>query len=294
MAVFGRLAYREGATVGTLLSVRFTMAAAVLWMALLASGAAADLRRSASRDIAVALALGAVAYAAQAGAYFGALARIDASLLSLLVYTFPAIVCVAAIALGRERADARHVFALALTCGGLVLLLARPGAGQREPAGIALGIAAAVVYSAYILIGDRAAGRMRPPLLSALVCSGAAASLTVSAALLGELHPGALTPAGWAWLACLALVSTVAAIGLFFAGLRRVGPTSAAILSTVEPLVTILLAGLLLRERVGVAQVAGAALLLTSAGTLCVPRAHRLTTVHHWRHPRRRSEAAPT
>jgi len=40
-------------------------------------------------------------YAVQAGRFFAALARIDASLLSLLVYAFPAIVAAAAIALGR-------------------------------------------------------------------------------------------------------------------------------------------------------------------------------------------------
>ena len=45
------------------------------------------------------------------------------------------------------------------------------------------------------------------------------------------------TPAGAGWLAAIALVSTVGAIGLFFAGLRRVGPTAASILSTLEPVV---------------------------------------------------------
>ena len=68
---------------------------------------------------------------------------------------------------------------------------------------------------------------MQPRVLSALVCTGAAVTLTLGSALLGELRPGELTAAGWGWLACLAVVSTVAAISLFFAGLRRVGPTTA-------------------------------------------------------------------
>src|SRR3954454_4181571 len=109
MAIFGKLAYDEGATVGTLLSVRFTLAAALLLLA----GAARSLRTLQRRDIGTGLALGACGYALQAGCYFAALERIDASLLSLLVYTFPAIVMVAAIALGRERFDGRRVAALA-------------------------------------------------------------------------------------------------------------------------------------------------------------------------------------
>ena len=102
MGVFGRLAYDDGATVGTLLAVRFVLAAALCWALVLARGELGSLSR---RDALAALALGAVGYAAQAGGYFAALERIDPSLLALLVYTFPAIVAVAAVALGRERLD---------------------------------------------------------------------------------------------------------------------------------------------------------------------------------------------
>jgi drug/metabolite transporter (DMT)-like permease len=262
MAVFGKLAYEGGATVGTLLAVRFALAATVFWALLLAGGAAGEVRALPGRDIALALALGACGYAAQAGGYFAALERIDASLLSLLVYTFPAIVAVAAIALGRERMDRRRVAALTLASGGLALVLAGAGAGRLDPLGTALGLGAAVVYAAYILISASVAARLRPQLLAALVCTGAAATLTAGAALLGELRPGALSMAGWSWLACLAVVSTVAAIGLFFAGLRRVGPTTASILSTAEPLVTVLLALLVFGEMLGAVQLLGGALVL--------------------------------
>src|SRR5215218_3664582 len=73
MAVFGKLAYGEGATVGTLLAVRFTLAAALFWALVLASGAAGDVRALGRRDAGASLALGACGYAAQAGCYFAAL-----------------------------------------------------------------------------------------------------------------------------------------------------------------------------------------------------------------------------
>jgi drug/metabolite transporter (DMT)-like permease len=53
---------------------------------------------------------------------------------------------------------------------------------------------------------------------------------------------------GFGWLAGIAVVSTVGAITLFFAGLQRVGPTSASILSMAEPLTTVLLASLAFGE----------------------------------------------
>ena len=94
------------------------------------SGRARGLRALPRRDVGIALALGAVAYGAQAGGYFAALERLDASLLALLLYTFPAIVTVAAIVLGRERASRRTAVALALASSGLVLVLAGAGRGS--------------------------------------------------------------------------------------------------------------------------------------------------------------------
>jgi drug/metabolite transporter (DMT)-like permease len=264
MAVFGKLAYGDGATVGTLLAVRFVLAAALFWALVLAGGAAQEVRALAGRDIGVGLVMGGCGYALQAGCYFAALERIDASLLSLLLYTFPAIVAGAAVALGRERMDGRRLAALGLAFGGLGLVVAGAGAGALDPLGAALGLGAAVVYSTYILVSDGIVARVRPRVLSALVCTGAAASLTVGSALLGELRPGELTAAGWGWLACLAVVSTVASIGLFFAGLRRVGPTTASILATVEPLVTVLLAFLVFGETLGVVQVVGGGFVLAA------------------------------
>jgi drug/metabolite transporter (DMT)-like permease len=270
MAVFGKLAYGEGATVGTLLSARFVLAAALFWTIVLAGGAAREVHALSRRELAAGLALGACGYALQSGCYFAALQRIDASLLSLLLYTFPAMVAAAAIALGRERLDGRRLTALALALGGLVLVVAGAGTGALDPLGAALALAAAVVYSTYILVSDRVVGRMRPHVLSALVSTGAAASLTVVSSLLGQLRPGDVTVVGWGWLACLSVVSTVGAILLFFAGLRRAGPTTASILATVEPLVTVVLAFLVFGERLGTVQLVGGVFVLSAVLVLNV------------------------
>jgi drug/metabolite transporter (DMT)-like permease len=272
MGVLGKLAYDDGATVGTLLATRFLLAAPVFWALVLAGGHAGEARALDRRDVLVALALGACGYATQAGGYLAALERIDASLVSLLIYTFPTMVAVAAVVLGRERFDPRRATALGLALCGLVLVLGSAGAGGLDPLGTALALGAALVYSTYILVSEGVARRMRPSVLSAIVCSGAATSLTAGSALLGELRPGDVTTAGWGWLACLAIVSTVAAVSLFFAGLRRVGPTTASILSTVEPVVTVLLAFLVFGEVLGAVQILGGALVLGSVLVLNVSR----------------------
>jgi drug/metabolite transporter (DMT)-like permease len=277
MGIFGKLAYEQGATVGTLLAVRFVLAAALFWALVLATGAGRSLRTLRRRDIGLALALGAVGYSAQAGAYFVALERLDASLLSLLLYTFPAMVTVAAIALGRERASRRTAGALVFASGGLFLVLAGAGAGALDPVGTLLGITAAVVYTTYILTSAGVAERIGPLLLSALVCTGAATTLTIATAVVGDLHPGQLTATGLGWVAAIAVVSTVGAVSLFFAGLKRVGPTTASILSTAEPLTTVVLAFLAFGESLSPVQLGGAALVLGAVLVLSAP-ARKATT----------------
>ena len=112
----------------------------------------------------------------------------------------------------------------------------RPGASTAL--GTAMGFGAALAYTVYILTGDRVGAAVPPVALAAFVCLGATCTFALASVVRGgpELGFGA---DGWVWVGAIALVSTVAAILCFFAGLARVGPSAASILSTLEPLVTV-------------------------------------------------------
>jgi drug/metabolite transporter (DMT)-like permease len=272
MGIFGKLAYDEGVGVWELLLVRFGLAALVLGGVAALRGAMESLGR---RAVIGGLLMGCVGYATQAGLYFAALDRMDASLLSLLVYTFPAMVTLAAILIGRERATGRRFAALGVASAGTALVLAGAGTGALDPLGTALGLGAAVAYTIYILTGDRVVANVPPLALSALVCAGATLTFLVICLARGE--PG-LDWGGeaWIWLVGIALVSTVGAIIMFFAGLARVGPSAAAILSTVEPVVTVALAAAAFGEVLTAMQLLGGALVLATVFVLNAPARRRV------------------
>lgn len=280
MGIFGKLAYDEGVTVGTLLATRFVFAAVLFWVVVAATGRLSSLRSVPRRDVALSLGLGAFGYAAQAGAYFAALSRLDASLLSLLLYTFPVMVTLAAAALGRERLTGRVVGALALASLGGVLVLGGAPSGALDPLGTVLGLTAAVVYSAYILTSSGVSARLDPLLLSALVATGAATTLTLAGLVSGDLSPASVSLGGYGWLAAIAVVSTVGAITLFFAGLGRVGPTTASIVSTFEPVTAIALAALVFGESLSATQLGGAVLVLGAVAALGLARRAPATAPH--------------
>jgi len=264
MAVFGKLTYEDGLVPGDLLLLRFGLAALGLAAIAAATGA---LRGLTARSVRAGLAMGAVGYATQSALYFLALERMDASVLALLLYTYPALVTVAAIVLRRERATARRLAALGIALAGTALVLAGAGAGALDPLATLMGIGAACAYTAYILIGDRVLGGVEPLALAVLVTAGATVSFGVAAVVRGNVN---LPPdaAGWSWIAGIAFFSTVIAILTFFAGLARVGPSAAAILSTLEPVVTVALAAAVFGERLTAIQLAGGALVLAAVFVL--------------------------
>ncbi|MDQ3716803.1 MAG: DMT family transporter [Actinomycetota bacterium] len=252
-------AYRAGMGLTELLLVRFLVAGAALWLIV-------ALRRSClppPRLIATGLALGAVGYATQSALYFAALPYNGPSLTTLLLYTFPVVVFVVLLARGKERATRTRLIALALALAGVAVVLLGTGSGTLHPVGIALGLGTALAYALYILIGDSVDAALDRITLSALVCTGAAATYTAVTIASGgpSLH---FRPSGWWWAGALGLVATAFALTAFFAGMRLVGAASASIISCVEPVATVLIGVSLFNERLGPIQLLGALAVVTA------------------------------
>jgi drug/metabolite transporter (DMT)-like permease len=269
MAIFGKEAYAAHVTTLTLLLVRFAFAGTIFGV-VIAVRPRLRARGLGRRSLATGFGLGAIGYATQAGLFFAALHRLDASLLALLLYTYPAWVTIAAVMLGRERVTRTKVLALGLSSAGLVIVLAGAGGAQFDAVGALMGVGAALAYTTYILVADSEQVAIPPFALSALVCAGAVTTFAVVGIASGSIDLG-FDADGWMWLALIALVSTVLPISTFFAGMERVGPSTASILSTFEPVVTVTLAYLAFSEHLSAAQLAGAALVLSAAFLLAAP-----------------------
>jgi len=298
MAIFAKQAYREGIGVTSLLAARFAVAAVVFW-AIVAVRSTAGARAPGARGparapramILAALALGAIGYSGQSAAFFSALRHIDASLASLLLYAFPSLVCCGAVALGRERFTPWKAMALALATAGTALVLLGGGSAGLHATGILLALGAAVMYAAYILMAEGIVSRIDPWLLSALVVTGAAATLVVTGTVTGTLE--APSAAAWGWIVALALLCTVLPVGTFLLGLQRVGGPTASIVSTVEPVVTVTLAIAILGDPFGPAQAVGAVLVLGAVLALQSRRAEEVVSVAGDGAPAHAADLAP-
>ena len=187
-------------------------------------------------------------------------------------YTYPVIVAVVNVALGREPLDRARVVALVLAVAGMVAVVASqldPAAGIRfDGIGFGLALGAAASQAVFVVIsrsGYRTvpAGQAMVVILgSTVVYSLAIAALTgAGVALAFPLRDPSILPLlGFTGLFAAAIPSI-----LFLSGIRQIGGTRAGILMLFEPVVGVLLAAMLLHEGLAPIQVAGGVAILVAA-----------------------------
>jgi drug/metabolite transporter (DMT)-like permease len=254
LPIFARLAFASGVDTSTLLLLRFSIAAAIMWVVLAARGAA--LPRG--RGLAMLAGMGAIGYAGQAFSYFTAVSLASAGLAALLLYLYPALVAILSRVVFRHPLSGAQVLAIGMALLGSLLTIGR--AGDGTPLGVFFGVLAALIYSVYILTGGRLPAGITATASTTVVSSSAAVIFAGVVLLRGAHLPR--TPVGWAAVLAIAIVCTVLAVAFFLAGLERLGPVRASVFSTIEPATTLVLAAALLGEQLTILRVAGGALIL--------------------------------
>lgn len=250
LAVLTPLAYESGARPLPLLAWRFVIAA--LLLAALALVRDRSALRVPLSDIGRYSLLALTGYGAASVCFFYALVFADAAVVAVLLYAYPAFVTIAGWVFMGERATVGKGLAVAVTFLGCALVVG-VGSAQAHASwqGIALGLGAAVGYTLFNLLSHRwLPGRSRLTMMA--YTFGIAALLPAIGAIaadgLGGLSTGGWSGTTWGLLVAIVLIPTFAAIVLYLEGIRGLGPSQAAVVSTLEPIFTIALAWLFLDQ----------------------------------------------
>jgi drug/metabolite transporter (DMT)-like permease len=256
------LAIRAGAPLLSVLAWRFLLGAGML--ILLAGGIGA--LRAAHGRYARLIILGGGGQATIAFTSLYALRFIPVATLVFLFYTYPAWIALFAVLRGTERVGPLKVGAIALSLGGIALMVGAPSTGTLNPVGVILALAAALMYAFYVPILGQLGGDAPSRVVASLVAVGGGIAF-VAVGLGAALLPGApreelvltfaLAPTAWAMIAALAIVSTALAFVAFLSGLAALGPVRTAIVSTIEPFWASLLGAIVLHQPLGWPTLAG-------------------------------------
>lgn len=265
------VATRAGTSLTTLLFWRYALAAAMLLPIAWRTRARSATPPGGRAAVRHALVSGA-GQAAVAFLSLSSLRWIGAATLGFLFYTFPAWVALFAALRGTERVDGRKVLALALSLGGIVLIVGAPstGGGATVWPGVLLALASALLYALYIPYLGGLQRATTPELATLYVTAGAGAMFAAGALADGTLT-AQLAPAAWTSALTLALLCTVIAFQAFLRGLHGLGPVRTAIVSTVEPFWTAVLGAVVLRQPLTPVMLAGGALIAGAVLLLQLP-----------------------
>jgi drug/metabolite transporter (DMT)-like permease len=258
LAIFIKFAYAAGANVITIVAVRFLIAALFLGLVLKMRGISLFVGKKMAIQLCL---MGAIGYGSMSVLFATSLKYLPASLSSMLLYTYPALVSLLSFALGDEIFSLKKGLALAVCFVGLVLVLGVSYA-ELHPVGILLGLGSAVMYSCYIVIGNRLLKNVNPLVTTTYVCAAAATTFILIGLVTGDIIL-TLPLQGWLAILGIALFPTLIGILGFFAGMAHIGAANASIISTVEPLLTVILAAILLSETITLLQTIGGTLIIS-------------------------------
>ena len=233
LAIFGRYAYDDGMDTFTVLFLRFGISAAFMTVILL-------LRKESfphGRILAQLVGMGALGYVSQSFMYLTAINYASAGLVALLLYLYPFFVTVLSTIFLHEKVTRIKIIALVLALTGTALTVG-PVSGMLI--GALMAIAAALIYSIYIIVGTDVMKHVSPVQSSTVIFASAGAVFRMLAFANGMHFPA--SNAGWLAMLGIIFISTIIPVVTFLAGLEKIGPINAAMLSTLEPVVTVLLA----------------------------------------------------
>ncbi len=270
-AIFIKLAYLEKSDAALMLASRMMMSLPFF----VAVGLyALYLHRRAGRPypgwraVAMAAVNGFIGYYVASYLDFAGLIFITAQLERLVLFTYPVFVMFLGWLFFQGRITMAGLTGAAITYGGLALIFSNGIAidGRNAAIGSLLVLGAALAFALYQLLAKNLIRAMGPTLFTAIAMSTAGVASLVHYAITSH---GVGPAVSWNYIGLVAgcaFFATVIPSFLINAGLGLISPQASSMISTISPLVTIILAVIFLGEEFTFVDAIGTTLILLGVG----------------------------
>ena len=189
--------------------------------------------------------------------------EIGVGMATLLYYTGPVFVMILTPVIFKEKLTAPKVIGFAVVFVGIILINGISG-GQRISAwGLICALFSALTYTALVILNKQSKHIVGMENAAIQLCG----SFIVVAVFVGikEHFAFAVVAADWPWILLLGVVNTGIGCYLYFSSLSKLSVQTIAICGYMEPLSAVLLAALLLSERMSPIQIVGAVCIIGGA-----------------------------
>ncbi|WP_116652562.1 DMT family transporter [Pelagibacterium sediminicola] len=255
--IFVKLVLADGLDALTILTWRMVLATPA-FMVLGWSGLAARRRGRGKhggtpvpvRAVLVAIGVGIVGYYGASYLDFAALSFISAQLNRLALLTYPFMVLILGAVLFGRRLSAGAVAAALLAYAGIAIIFAHDLTieGDNVLTGTLLVLGAALAYALYQLFAKSAIDALGSALFTGIAMTAAGGTIFAHFLFTHPLTALAIEPATLLMLIGLAAIATVLPVLMIAAAIGRIGPERTAIFGNISPILTIVLAVVILNE----------------------------------------------
>jgi len=260
--ILAKLAFIAGATVIIVVLLRMLMALPLFIAADRAIGREGRERMSRT-DVILGLGFGALFLLAMLSDFI-AIDRLGAGLSRIVLFTYPLIVVFISSAMERRWPSRMHLIAFATSYVGLVIVL-RPDRADIPPefwSGVGFAVLCAISIACVYALANPLIKRIGSSRFSILTHITAAVGMTVLALATQTFEDFVFGFDAYFWILLIVVLATVAPIMMQYEAMRRIGAARVSLIGLLGPVVTVVLAWLILDERLDRIQISGFALVL--------------------------------
>ncbi|RXI44601.1 EamA/RhaT family transporter [Clostridium tetani] len=211
-----------------------------------------------------------------------AFAYIDVGIVTPIHFTYPIFVTLGCVIFFHEKLSKQKVLALIIAMSGIgcffFAALTSASFGSSTLLGLFLSIASGVFYAFYIIFMDKSGLKSEPPFkITFYVAIASTIGMFLYGEVTNQLVLGSLTTKAWYISTIFAFLCTVVALSLLQVGIKHIGASEAAVISTFEPITSVIFGALLLGEQITLIKIVACILIFAGVLTLSFAKAEKST-----------------
>lgn len=271
----GPMTYGEGGSNPTTLTfLRNFLSLPILVFILLFKGISLKVSKKEMISLAI---LGSIGNAVTTLMLFISFSLIDVGIATTIHFIYPVFVTLGCVLFYKEKLGLQKIIALMIATSGIACFFfgmdMKSGLSGGVFLGLVLAVASGMTYAFYIIYMDKSGLKNQPVFkITFYVALMSSIAMGIYGTVTGELALNSLTTKSW-WISlAFSLLCTVVALSLLQIGIKHVGASTAAILTTFEPITSIVCGVLLLGESVTFVKIMACALIMIGVVTLSLSK----------------------